>query len=830
MPATVSSSSPPRIFNHKPRSQGQMKKTRVVRRRGRVQDAIGSDDVIEREVGTDSESEDERSSLDSDSDSDTEPASEDVVPHDHFTPSTSQSPGDRGVLDKDSVAHLGPEAVPFFHPTGEWSEMVADETINGPAELPVIEFADFNGQVGLQNVSRSRKPKKPVRATQSAPESLPPPPLPVDDEVQEADPIASTSRPSTSAPFVKRPPGQTARQAYQQRLESDPSYVPTVGGFWGHDDRLLDKDLRSLSGWWRGRWQGRGHARGVMRGGGRGGYFAPHTSQPNLGVEDQLSTNMNGVPPIERAWTHDGFEEMRRKEDHRRATEEAPRQPRASQPVRGTNGFRARGFGSLRGGRGSFGRGGYTPSPNRSHAHSPFSNPGRVWFAMKPELMWTKQHEGFLYFDSALKSRQNHGLGLRVKLPGSQATVIKAPPRFHPSTSFAKTYSSSTSVSDAGERAYVVRLPKRPGKERQTEVVTSQGATPPKSFTAKFPVIEPSTSTGDDVSPSVPQPSESHVLPEQGHSSQSQTEAPRSQLEQLSFELQDSDPARSAKTEEAVLKNPSTEVPVEEQQVESVEEQHRPSLPTIQTEFTPPHPQPSPAYGSPYVYPPALPPGVAMNQHGMTYELASGRPVYLQAPAPMYNPRPVIHSHLTPPAVPFVPSHMHHSAVSPDFLAQPSPHTPPVNGFIDPSTGTPIFSFPRQTSRIEIRAPSENGDPKSQGKFMSSRSSALRTSAAIFEPSRSADGSANVFFPSYPTPSYALINGGEGSVSGDEGHGSQPHHMADPATMGYPHYSQPYYYPETYGYVSYMDMSQQGGQYEMYPPADSVPPQGTVYY
>jgi hypothetical protein len=26
-----------------------------------------------------------------------------------------------------------------------------------------------------------------------------------------------------------------------------------VGEFWGHDDRLLDKDLRSLSGWWRGR-------------------------------------------------------------------------------------------------------------------------------------------------------------------------------------------------------------------------------------------------------------------------------------------------------------------------------------------------------------------------------------------------------------------------------------------------------------------------------------------------------------------------------------------------------------------------------------------------
>jgi hypothetical protein len=51
--------------------------------------------------------------------------------------------------------------------------------------------------------------------------------------------------------------------------------------------------------------------------------------------------------------------------------------------------------------------------------------------------------------------------------------------------------------------------------------------------------------------------------------------------------------------------------------------------------------------------------------------------------------------------------------------------------------------------------------------------------------------------------------------------------MADPAMMGYPHYSQPYYYPEAYGYVPYMEISQ---QYEMYPPADSLPPQGTVYY
>jgi len=195
----------------------------------------------------------------------------------------------------------------------------------------------------------------------------------------------------------------------------------------------------------------------------------------------------------------------------------------------------------------------------------------------------------------------------------------------------------------------------------------------------------------------------------------------------------------------------------------------------------------------------------------------------------MYNPRPVIHSHLTPPAMPFLSGHMHqHSAVSPDFLAEPIPHTPPVNGFIDPSTGTPIFSFPRQTSRIEIRAPSGNANLTSPGQSSSSRSSALRTSAAVFEPSRSANNSVNGYFSPYATPSYA-INGAEGNTSGDEGHGNQQH-MADPSIIGYPHYTQPYYYPDAYGYAPYMEMSQQAGQYEMYPPVDSLPPQGTVYY
>ncbi|OBZ70059.1 hypothetical protein A0H81_09624 [Grifola frondosa] len=58
-----------------------------------------------------------------------------------------------------------------------------------------------------------------------------------------------------------------------------------------------------------------------------------------------------------------------------------------------------------------------------------------------------------------------------------------------------------------------------------------------------------------------------------------------------------------------------------------------PVLHPLQTAFSPVPPT-SPPYGSPYGYPPTLPPGVAMGRNGMPYELATGRPVYLQATPP----------------------------------------------------------------------------------------------------------------------------------------------------------------------------------------------------
>jgi hypothetical protein len=114
---------------------------------------------------------------------------------------------------------------------------------------------------------------------------------------------------------------------------------------------------------------------------------------------------------------------MKKKDEQRRAEQAAVRQAQSS-PKRG--GFAGRGRGNfVQGrGRGGYARGGFS-SPARSRNDSPFTSGIRFRFAMKPELMWTKQHEAFLYFDSSLKPRPGQAPGFRVRLPGQQLQVIR---------------------------------------------------------------------------------------------------------------------------------------------------------------------------------------------------------------------------------------------------------------------------------------------------------------------------------------------------------------------------------------------------------------------
>ncbi|KAJ3984253.1 hypothetical protein F5890DRAFT_1441376 [Lentinula detonsa] len=748
-----------------PRTGGShSKRRRFGRRRGRKPN-LDSDDEVEREVRTDSESEADLSSSESTSDSDTEPASEDVLPNEQsrvLTPSTSQSP-------TKGASHLlvSDHNQPFFGSSGDWSEMVANEVENGPESLPVIDFTELDSQI-LPLPNQSRKSKKNQkhndnRATATA-TSLP---SASTAQLRSVDDTEESRAPSShSAP--RRPPGQSARQAYQQRLDADPSYVPTVGEFWGHDDRLLDKNLRSLSGWWRGRRQGGirgrgGFVRGPFRG--RGGFLGRPVPGIPAAAQDMEE---DGVQPVNQAWTHDGFEELKRNDEH---SASSPQQVHHSAPLRRPD--------APRGPRGSFAsRGGWADRASFSpsfRARSLHSDPGRVWFLKKPEHMWTKQAESFLFSDPSSKPRAGQPASVRVKLPCQKTAPIRVPMQSIAQTSTSN-LSTSRPESEIGDRTLVVRIPKSAPLE--TPEVAETVENPPTG--------EPSIEEVFTVRPRLVSP-KPIPLPEQPASWQAPVSLPngthtssssissidpiiQQKLEQLSLGPQKTDSTRWVQTEEAVMRNPTGTVP------DDLQEQ--PPLSSIPHNFTSSD-QVSPSYGSPYQYAPQLPPGLVINPAGITYEVATGRPVYLQPPSNMYPP-PMMQP------VPFVPGHVHHPSSS-DFLPVTA-GTPPINGggYIEYTPTPPLFSYPRQSSRIRIRAPDE---PRQQHS-----STELRSDAAAFEPSEQ-------YFP-------------EGdSLATDQ-------QVQDPM-MGY---YNPYYYPDlSYGYNPYVDMSQVA-PYEMYPP------QGTVYY
>lgn len=825
-----------------------------MKRRGRAKDEFESDEEIVREVRTDSETDDDHSSIDSNSDS--ESSSSDLHADAHsevVTPSTTQSPPPAELDRLSGDAAKDPSnSVGIFANATNWAEMVAGEAEGGAADLPVIDFADMDGHLPEPRPPspppRSRKSHKAgKKSTAARATSAPPPPAPlshyesVEGPVEEQEPVASTSHePLSSSHFPSRSRGQTARQAYQQRLESDPSFVPKVGEFWGHDDRLLDKDLRSLSGWWRGRWQSRGRGRGVfsMHGRNRGGFF-PNASR-SFSQDEGVPSEEPDVPPVERTWTHDGFEEMKRRDERRRALQEQ-QQPNAV-PQRGF-GFRGRGFVPARGRGGPFARG-TSISPTTPHRplSSSISMGERVWYAQKPERMWTKQHDIFLYSDVATKPRPGVGPGVRIKLPGGSAPlIIRLPPRTPGARASDKPEALQSSPFEA-EKSIVVRMPVTSGKvkpveelpvavgEREELATTVEELSIEEVFT-----VRPNAVPNRRVDLSVPSSSAtSHASqPGPGVSStpplrvpQPVVEEVRHPIEQLStLPADDGRSSPSVQIQESILRNPLTSegagpglpaaVPPEEPQPRSAV----PMLHPLQTSFSPVPPPTSPPYGSPFGYAPPLPPGIGVNNQGIPYEYATGRPVYIQpTPPPMYTPRPMMHGHHPSLSVPFVPSHLrHHSTASPDFLAHShTPHThTPIQSFVDPATGVPIFSPARQSSRIEIRAPTDGGEGKKPVRASHQRSGlSVAYSAEAAQP------------PYFPTQE-ASVEDSDGPPS--EQPPPQPpmghtHTPSIDSNVGYAPYPQPYYYHQDhYGYVPYMDMSQQMVHYEMYPPEQQHP-------
>ncbi|KAJ6539728.1 hypothetical protein B0H19DRAFT_1180303 [Mycena capillaripes] len=707
-----------------------MPSKRPTRRRGRAPHASDSDDEdIERAAQTDSDNSEENSD-ESDSDSDSEPVSR------HLSPNTSHSPD-----------HDEEKPAPFFAATpAAWADMVDDA-----ASLPVITFGDLDA-----NAVRK------VRMAEPEPE------LESDtDEPEQDQPVASSSRHSPAPPvsasssFVRSPRSQSARQAYQHRLESDPSFVPVVGEFWGHDDRLLDKDLRSLSGWWRGRWQGQGRGRGARggvfppRGRGRGGFSSPMAMPPS----DAEPANES---PVDRAWTHDGFEEMRRREDTRTRP---PTIPRGGAPLRGSPSFRARGT-----------------LPGRA--------PGRIWYTMKPEHMWTKQHDAFLYFDPALKPRPGQPPGVRVRLPGGTSSIVRAIPRVH--------RASKPAQKPAGpETDYVVRFP-RAGKGKAT--APEEDA----DFTVKLPP-QPPAHTPIPAPASVPGPAPpAHPLqpdadgwvrptpaavalaaaasPPPVPPSALPAQAQITQLQPPTFYPFAPPPGFAFPPGPAF--GPGPPPPNAFQQPPGFASPQQQPAPGFSTHTPPPpgfstHTPPPPGFGTPpgFSTPLPLPAGVALDARGMPFELASGRPVVLQAPPPvpvMYG-GPYQHQHHHAHSHSMSMGHAHSMSVGHGHGHAPSMS---VSG-PDPA----LFAFARP-GRVEIRAPGAEAPVAVNGKQQAhspraplspsplsprggGKEKQLRTGAAAFVPSHAG------------TPSIAGAENGSGSggayfvngVVGANGHG-----------------------------------------------------------
>lgn len=841
-------------------SKPAQRKTRVIKRRGRAARLEASDDEIERDApsddsASDSDLSDDLSDEDEDEESDNEVQAQagavkddgrvkgkelGVNGHDGGRARADSSVSRSGAPDDDDDDGRPepPRSAPAFFSAGaDWSEMVAETD-----GMPVIEFGDL-GEHASSDAANATVNKK---DDEDAPA----------EDAGKGDAAESkgdqTQRPPRGGPPARGVPrgnGQSARQAYQQRLQADPSFVPVVGEFWGHDDRLMQKDLRSLSGWWRGKWQGRGRGRGgfVDRGGWRGrgrGGFMGGSSNGMDGEQDgqngQFETQ--DVPPIERDWTHDGFEEMKAKEERIKAIrqEQSQRGRFAGRgtPARGAFAPRGKGIPESRSA---------TVSPTAAR-RMPFSraNGDRPWFAVKPENIWTKQHESYL---PTLRQAQTNVTTIRLRIPGKDSkpakiTAKKSEP--HSDVPISSSQSETAGSTDAGSRTVVVNLPKHLSKlaldEKpaeltplaQTESPTTVETVPEEAAVAQtepepavapqFPpayntVMATPSLTRDN---SVSEHSDGHVAPE----SSVQPEIPLD--------------ARK---------------PVQDVAQPSV------SIPPVHTGYLPPI-QPTPTYAaSPYGYTPPLPPGIAINQQPYVYDVASGRPMYnYPTPPPMavYHPRPVPYGHMH--------HHSHSHSMSGDFMHASSP---PINGFVDPSTGVPLFAPPRQSTRVEIRAPadgSEGRSGKSERRPSNLRASTISASAngeaSHSSPQAQATqmqphalgpapsglarfASAPEYFPSdpsmrtyhthHPSISTSASEGGMAMTPSQEngsevGAGVAPVHgqpPMDPNMMGYVPYQQQYYYPEQY-YQAYVEMPQGSTQYDPY--AMDPHHQQTVYY
>jgi hypothetical protein len=546
---------------------------------------------------------------------------------------------------------------------------------------------------------------------------------------EEEKSVGSLKPKRKGGPSFRRPVGMSARQVYLKRLENDPAYTPRVGEFWGHDERLLDKDLRSLSGWWRGKWTSRDGSTSAADGRGRGS-MARGKAITSRG-KGTRSPPQEDVDPVDLAWKHDGFEEMQSVEE---------RSPKFSKngndgTTRGT--FRGRGRGGGFVGRTSRSHS-FTPqtqqpteAPRRPYAHSRAQSMG--W--NRYEYAWTKHAVTFLFQDTLSKPKKGDEIGVRVKLPGQHKfNIVRIP------NNLAQKGDNEAPSSDrSAPRSFIVKLPKVAKSIIDKDKVPLENA----HTVASPPIPE---EVAKLVQPGSTQRVDLHVEPVVHIPPSSVLPTAPANTENVNQVLQ----ADSKMLEDVTAHLPPSQLPV------SADPALKPN-PNIQLLTSLPATAPSPAFSSPSygpgyqfplprptaIYPqPSLPntdasvwydprmpygyptppplPGHQMytppphvhpmhhHSHSMSHTPMSSQPV---APPPNFYPHPsmTMDFHLTaPPADYSGPVHRQ------DVQQPPSSFTYGADGaMIDAQTGLPIFAPAKAAAKIAIRKPNENNEVSS---------------------------------------------------------------------------------------------------------------------
>ncbi|KAG8924027.1 hypothetical protein FRC02_010686 [Tulasnella sp. 418] len=848
-----------------PSKNKEQKKTRVVnnrRARARGPQEEDDEDVLERAALSDTDSEISETDTDTAAESDSEVEEQPSQPskdHKASNPALSQPPPEAGPSVPSAAA---PPKEQHASPENLRDQDKAED--NGDEQVPVIDFADISKlavepaavDATKPNSKRVKPPKKVKKSSRkkkpaagaskqetttsstSAAASKPDPDAP-ESETQSPEAAASTSdkgvdsTPSTSKPA---PPRETVRQAYLKKLNEDPSFVPTVGQFWGHDDRLMSKEMRGMSDWWRGRWISRGRGGGFRgRGRGRGGFGF---GGPVVAQND----------PLEKTWGHDGYEELLRQEDSR---------------GRGRGGSRGRGFSSRargpmnsRGGRGAY-RGTTIPNSAPSGTSStdqaqdsaasasqagPSTNAENAASSQLPPATQPSTEPGTTAEPKRTAASQSPAPSAKGKQKESQPPARTRPPGQQAKLALADAYKDHAKVVPKTTPHDPNRLNTASGASSEVQASNSPKQS---TFTGPGP-----SGRGPRKSTSTPQPSNraSHLraATDGVKASDSATES-NSKMDRVVSE--NGAPAASVPTNPQASEEKQRDVKVPPNAAASST-----THPSVTDGATAPPHDATAAPNTPYSYM-SLPPGLAMGESGLVYEIATNRPVMLnqmasppppppgpapsQPSVPVYTPRPIVHSPLVPRSgsVSYLPPHMMMHVAPPSMTPEYPPSSPygysqsPVG---DSMRATPnFFTPPRQSGRVQIRAPTNGANSNNAPKQFNGPESSKSAPNSQTEPTTNhmpgaaqSPGSAHrQFVPSMDgsqnSNPYAGVPYGAPEPYGYPGYYPPTDPSRQPPAYGpvTDEYGYGGYYPvdPNYGYVA-------GGEYGM--PYPGQPPQG----